>query len=202
MRTGLGLIAAGVCAMVLAAGCATQDRAVGAEDDRAAPTTAQGATEASFIEMFRLLCGQSYEGRAVFTVSDNEEMADKRMVMHIETCEQDLVRVPFHVNDDRSRTWILSVTDRGLLLKHDHRDPDGTPHDLTNYGGYARSGGTGFSQSFPADRETISMLPEGATNVWTMEFDTERQVFVYDLQRHGRPRFRAEFDLSRPLDTR
>jgi len=120
-------------------------------------------------------------------------------VMHVEICTEREIRVPFHVDEDRSRTWVLTRSDAGLLLKHDHRHEDGTPEELTMYGGWARDGGTSLRQSFPADEQTAKMLPAAATNVWTLELEPGRR-FVYDLTRHGQPRFRAEFDLSRPLE--
>lgn len=54
-------------------------------------------------------------------------------------------------------------------------------------------------QKFPADEETVGMIPEASTNVWTLHLDRERGVFIYDLQRHGQPRYRAEFNM-RPLE--
>ena len=60
-------------------------------------------------------------------------------------------------------------------------------------------GGTAFRQRFPADSQTAALIPAASTNVWTLEIDETQQRFIYDLQRDGRPRFRAEFDLRTPL---
>jgi hypothetical protein len=108
-------------------------------------------------------------------------------------------RIAFHVGEDASRTWIITRQPDGRLhLRHDHRDPDGTPHELTDYGGYGFVGKDYSSCSFAADEKTAAMLPEAATNVWTMTLDFEAEQFIYNLTRHGRPRFRAVFDLARP----
>jgi len=44
------------------------------------------------------------------------------------------------------------------------------------------------------------MLPEAATNVWTIEI-VPGELFAYGLRREGTDRrFRVEFDLTRPID--
>jgi hypothetical protein len=106
-------------------------------------------------------------------------------------------RIAFHVGEDASRTWVLTLHEDGRLhLRHDHRDPDGTPHELTDYGGYGYVGEDRRSCSFAADEKTIEMLPEAATNVWTMTIDFDNERFIYNLTRHNQPRFRAVFDLT------
>jgi hypothetical protein len=152
----------------------------------------------AFFHSLAELYGLSYPGHGVFSSTENDPMLGQPMLMEVAVCEGREIRVPFLVGEDRSRTWVLTLTDAGLLLKHDHRHDDGTPHELTNYGGLASAEGTALSQSFPADAETVGMLPEAATNVWTLSIDPERGIFVYHLERHGAPRFRAEFDMSTP----
>ncbi len=107
----------------------------------------------------------------------------------------DEIRIPFRVGEDKSRTWILSLDDRGLLFKHDHRHADGTPDKVTMYGGWAAPEGTAHRQQFPADSDTRKLIPEAATNVWVIEMDKEKQQLVYYLERHNEPRYRAVFKL-------
>jgi hypothetical protein len=106
------------------------------------------------------------------------------------------IRIPFHVGEDKSRTWILTLTDAGLLFKHDHRHADGTPDKITMYGGLAAPSGTQYTQSFPADAETAKLIPEAATNVWTLQINPEKQQFMYYLERHKEPRYKALFNLK------
>jgi hypothetical protein len=152
----------------------------------------------AFFDKLASLQGQSFPGRTLFMSEPDEAMLHSDLLMHVAKVEGDTMHVRFLVGDDTSRTWILTRTRDGLHLRHRHLYPDGTPHDLTNYGGWAASGNP-LSQSFPADDLTKELLPQASTNVWTMKFDTNRQVFIYDLQRHARPRYRAEFDLSSPM---
>lgn len=126
-------------------------------------------------------------------------MVGKRLVMHIRECGPSEIRIPFHVGDDRSRTWVLTRTPTGLRLKHDHRHEDGKPDSITMYGGDTRGEGESNRQAFPADDHTIALNPLYRTNVWTMVIDPAR--FTYDLVRVGTPRrFRVEFDLARPVE--
>ena len=150
----------------------------------------------TFFNQFSQYCGQSFTGKTVFPDDPGKDFAGKKLVMHIAKCSDTEIRVPFKVGDDTSRTWIISKTNKGLLLKHDHRHVDGTPDEITMYGGYADSQSTALTASFVADEATATMLPEAKTNVWTMSFDKEQKQFTYFLKRHNKPRYKAVFDLS------
>jgi hypothetical protein len=82
-----------------------------------------------------------------------------------------------------------------LLLKHDHRHANGTPDEVTMYGGWATEGDA-TRQRFAADEETAKLIPDAATNVWTIEIDTARQRLTYALERHSQPRYKAVFHLK------
>lgn len=156
-----------------------------------------------FFAQLYSLCGRAYEGRVVTTDAADSEMAGQRLVMHIRSCESDVIRIPFHVGADRSRTWIVTHTDSGLRLKHDHRHEDGSEDALTQYGGDTIAVGTANRQEFPADSFSRDLFVRqnravSATNVWAMEIHPGR-IFAYELRREGR-HFRVEFDLSRPVE--
>ena len=152
--------------------------------------------ESAFFQSLADRCGDTYYGESVYPDNPEHELYGASLKMTIESCTENQIRIPFQVNDDKSRTWILTLSDEGLLFKHDHRYEDGTPHDLTNYGGWATDGGSATRMSFPADAETAELLPEAVTNVWTMEFDLQKNQFTYFLQRHSQPRYKAEFSLN------
>jgi len=146
------------------------------------------------------LCGQAFDGEVLVAPEGDTTFADKQLVMHVRECDGDVIRVPFHVGENRSRTWVITRTDDGLRLKHDHRHEDGSEEDLTQYGGDTATPGTEHRQEFPADDYTAQMLPPAATNVWTIELVPD-ETFVYALRREGTDRrFRIAFDLTRPVD--
>lgn len=153
-------------------------------------------SEEAFFETMRTFCGEEFYGETTYIDDPDDEMADAELRIHLAECDENEIRIPFHVDDDASRTWILTMDDEGLLFKHDHRHEDGTPEDITNYGGYADHRGDAYHQYFPADEETAEMLPEAETNVWMIEVDLEEMKLIYDLQRHNEPRYRAEFVLQ------
>jgi hypothetical protein len=145
------------------------------------------------------LCGQAFEGSVQDPQPQDTAFAGRTLVMHVRECTQDEIRIPFHVDDDRSRTWVLTRTETGLRLKHDHRHADGSEDEVTQYGGDTSDSGTATQQSFPADQETATLLPAAATNVWTMELEPATR-FAYTLRREGTDRrFRVEFDLTRTV---
>src|SRR5690606_35617578 len=132
------------------------------------------------------------------------DFASQRLIMHVRDCSADEMRIPFNVGENRSRTWIISRTDTGLRLKHDHRHEDGSEDVLTMYGGDTISEGTAERQEFPADEHsrqlfTANNIPQSITNVWAVEVHPGR-IFAYELRRPNR-HLRVEFDLTRPVDT-
>lgn len=169
-----------------------------------AAACAKGPAPAPQDEFFAALaghCGKAYEGRLVTTDPLDADMAGARLVMHVRECGARELKIPFHVGEDRSRTWILTRTAEGLRLKHDHRHEDGTPDALTLYGGDAADEGTRARQEFPADAYSKDLfLREGRAvsvdNVWILE--ATDAVFAYELARPNR-RFRVEFDLTSPV---
>lgn len=166
-----------------------------------APRPAPAAPADAFLARLTTLCGKAFAGRVVTTDPADTAFAGKMLVMHVAACAPGRVRVPFHVGEDRSRTWVLTRTATGLRLKHDHRHADGSSDTLTMYGGDTIAPGTAMRQEFPVDAESITLFrAQGAersfTNIWAMEVDEAR--FAYELRRPGR-HFRVEFDLTRPL---
>jgi hypothetical protein len=167
----------------------------------ATPRAAQ-SPRAEFFGRLAALCGKAFEGRiASPPVAADAAFAGKRLVMHVRGCSSDEIRIPFHVGEDRSRTWVVTRTGAGLRLKHDHRHADGSEDDLTQYGGDSGGEGTAGRQAFPADAFSKAMfvrekIPASTANVWGVEADG--RTFAYELRRPGRF-FRVEFDLTRPV---
>ena len=146
------------------------------------------------------LCDKAFPGAVVEAPAGDSTFANKSLTMHVRECSDSVVRVPFHVGDDRSRTWVITRTAHGIRLKHDHRHVDGQPDSVTQYGGDSRAPVMSGRVEFPADSQTKALIPAAATNVWTVEIDTTQSRFAYALRREGTTRrFRVEFDLSRPV---
>ena len=153
-------------------------------------------------------CGQAYAGRVVADVpvaSGPDPFAGKALVAHVRGCEapEREIRIPFHVGEDRSRTWVLNRTAAGLRLKHDHRHRDGAPDAVTMYGGDSVEAGSARRQAFPVDAESVAMfrregLAASVANTWAVEIEPRRRL-VYELSRPGGRLFRVEFDLTAPV---
>lgn len=168
---------------------------------------ASSAPVDEFLARIARHCGQAFEGRVVVDEppSPADTFSGKRLVMHVRECAAGELKVPFHVGEDRSRTWVLTRTAEGLRLKHDHRHEDGTPDATTMYGGDTAAPGTASRQEFPVDAESIATferegLKASVTNVWAMEIEPDVR-FLYELSRPGGRLFRVEFDLSKPVSS-
>lgn len=190
-----------VTAVWLLAGCASSP---------GVPLSGSAATEPvdRFMAAIAGYCGQAFAGRIVANVpkpTAPDAFEGKPLVMHVRGCDepQKQLRIPFHVGDDRSRTWVLTRTPQGLQLKHDHRHQDGSPDATTMYGGDTVDAGTAGRQAFPVDAESIALfqregLAASVTNTWAMEI-VPGQRFVYELSRPNGRLFRVEFDLTQPV---
>lgn len=189
-----------VVASVLA-GCAaaSSDDATSREGDTTVPAALTAASEQdAFWASLEGLCGNAYAGRLVQGGASDSTFRTAQLVMHVRECSADTIRIPFHVDGDRSRTWVVTRTGHGLRLKHDHRHEDGTEDAVTQYGGDSR-GGTSEWQEFAADAHTAQLIPAASTNVWTIEV-VPGERFAYALRREGTDRrFRVEFDLAEPV---
>lgn len=184
-------------------------------DAAAAAAAVDAATERvpadEFLAAIARHCGEAFAGRII--ANEPAPAADappdpfegKELVMHVRDCSnrKEELRIPFHVGDDHSRTWILTRTETGLRLKHDHRMPDGSDDPVTMYGGESQNAGTAQRQEFPVDAESIEMferedLNASVTNTWAMEIEPG-QRFVYELARPGGRKFQVEFDLTKTV---
>lgn len=156
----------------------------------------------AFFERLSTLCGRAFAGRVVTTDSADASFANSTLVMHVRECSENEIRIPFHVGENRSRTWVLTRTEAGIRLKHDHRHEDGSEDTLTQYGGDTVNAGTAARQEFPADEFSKRLfrdnnIPVSVDNVWAMEVQPGA-MFAYELRRPNR-HFRVEFDLSTPI---
>ncbi|MEQ1497276.1 MAG: hypothetical protein ABL914_01330 [Novosphingobium sp.] len=191
-------IAAAACAL---AGCIS------------APDAAQTPQQA-FMARLGALCGKAFAGRVVASepAGADADMAAKALVMHVRSCSKDRIEIPFHVGDDRSRTWVITRTAAGLRLQHDHRYQDGTSDAVTMYGGNSADAGSAGRQAFPVDAESVASfrangLDRSITNTWVIEVDdpaASQARLSYELVRPAGPnarRFRVEFDLTETVPT-
>jgi hypothetical protein len=162
-----------------------------------------GSPQDAFFQHLSSLCGRSFEGRITSpAVEADASFAGRRLMMQVRDCSPNEIRIPFHVGDNRSRTWVITRTATGLRLKHDHRHEDGTEDRLTQYGGDTVAPGTARRQEFPEDEYSRAMfvrenIPQSVTNVWALEVEPG-EMFAYELRRPSRF-FRVEFDLTRPV---
>ncbi|MFC3648878.1 hypothetical protein [Planctobacterium marinum] len=158
------------------------------------------AQHQAFWQKVSALCGQAYEGKIVKD-TDGDTFVGKKLIMHVRKCSGREIQIPFHIGEDASRTWILTNTGAGIMLKHDHRNPDGSYHPTTMYGGHTVAAGWPQMQSFPADPYSQQLfmtqgLPGSVDNVWQMLIYPT--VFSYRLVRAARE-FQVDFDLSQPV---
>ncbi len=146
-------------------------------------------------------CGKAYEGEIISGGAAGDAFTGKKLVMHVRACDENVIRIPFFVGDDKSRTWVLTLgEDNLILLKHDHRLEDGSEDEVTQYGGRSPNTGLADIQVFPADQETANLISYASNNMWWITVDANS--FTYNLRRIGSDRlFSVKFDLTKEVET-
>ncbi len=152
----------------------------------------------NFWNSLQTLCGNAYEGTLVLP-KEEDSFSGKTLIMHVRSCTDTVIKIPFFVGDDKSRTWVLTKNTDRITLKHDHRHEDGSPDTITMYGGTTTNSGQDTIQVFPADPETQNMIPAASGNIWWITLD--KTHFTYNLRRLGTERvFKVVFDLSKTTE--
>jgi hypothetical protein len=144
-------------------------------------------------------CGKTFEGTVTSGATANDGFSGKRLAMHVLSCSESQLLIPFNVGENRSRTWILTKVKDRIELKHDHRHEDGTSDAVTMYGGTTTNSGLPGIAVFPADQLTATTIPAAATNVWWITINNT--TFTYNLRRIGSDRlFTVTFDITKPIE--
>ncbi len=161
------------------------------------PTYAQEKSAAKqFWQLLQQHGEKAYQGKVVAGMTD--AFKDGPLVMHVKVYNDSLMKIPFYVGTDKSRTWVLSLKNDRILLKHDHRNPDGIEDKVTQYGGQTSHSGTSNMQIFPADQHTLDLLPAASETIWWITI--HKDFFTYILSKIGSDRlFTVKFDLSKDL---
>lgn len=154
--------------------------------------------QSAFLANLKTLCGNTYSGVVVHPETPPRGFTDP-LLAHFTVCDDHVVHIPFHVGENTSRTWMLTISEDGLLFKHDHRHPDGTPENMTEYGGWANDEGTPLMQRFPADEYTISLRESLKSHIWVIELSDDLSTYSYSLYLYENLYFRADFDLTNPV---
>jgi hypothetical protein len=147
-------------------------------------------------------CGNAYGGGLTLEPPGDDMLTGtEELVVHFRACDAETLRVPFHIELedegrwDRSRTWVFTRAGEGLELRHDHREPDGTPSTNTMYGGFSETPGTATRQDFlSAARSEESGYARG----WRVEI-VPGERYTYGTTRRGEWSWRIDFDLARPI---
>ena len=191
-----------ISATLLAFSTLSNATATAAENTPAAePSSDQTQAQTAFMQAFEPFCGHAYAARIIEDSAPSPDW-DHPLVVHIRDCEDSVVRMPLHVGDDRSRTWVLTLHPDFIDFQHYHLQQDGSPDDVSPYGGKTLDTGTATRQSFPVDEASKALfiangLDVSVANTWTIEFP-DGQTMRYQLSRPGRL-FEVEVDLSQAI---
>lgn len=144
-----------------------------------------------FWQHLQALCESAAEGE-LLQAPDEQILPGQRLVVHFWECGDEEIRFPLHVDENRSRTWVLIHRGDHLELRHDHRNPDGTEESNTWYGATTLEPGSENRQEFVTRRGEVS-------GGWAIEIEPGVH-FTYGTIRNGEWRHHLEFDLTTPVE--
>ncbi len=137
------------------------------------------------------MCQMAAEGE-LLQAPDDQVDPNARLVVHFWECGDDEIRAPFHVGENRSRTWVFIRHEGALELRHDHRHPDGTEEGNSWYGALTLTEGTETTQEFVSRRGEMTVG-------WRVEI-VPGERYTYGTIRNGEWRHHLVFDLTRPVE--
>src|SRR5690606_20268868 len=56
-------------------------------------------------------CGKAYEGEIIAGAVADDGFTGEKLVMHVRSCTDNIIRIPFFVGDDKYRTWDLILNE-------------------------------------------------------------------------------------------
>ena len=174
------------------------------EEAPAGDAPAEASPASAFLENLALHCGNAFRGGLTLEPPGDDMLTGtEELIVHFRECGPDTLRIPFHIEMeetqswDRSRTWILTLAPEDRLeLRHDHREPDGSPSERTMYGGFTETPGTAERQDFVSVERTEE---SGYARGWRIEI-VPGVRYTYGTTRRGEWSWRVDFDLSHPVE--
>ncbi|MFN3555170.1 MAG: hypothetical protein ACK4VN_04315 [Bacteroidales bacterium] len=132
----------------------------------------------AFMEKLRSLCGMELQGE-IFADDYQPAYVGLPMSFTFNSCTEKEVRIVTLLPSQEQFTIILTLIDEDLLLKHDVRDADLSPREITMYGGFAHDGGTSVIQIFPVHNFGGDMWPGYEDYSWEICMPEGEGKFEY-----------------------
>ncbi len=162
------------------------------------PGDVGGVPDGAFWKTLQPACGKLLPGDMLSRRSADRDWRRAGVSLDVVECSREGVRMVLAVGDDRSRSWILTPQDGGILFRIDRAE--GTGPGVTGYGGLSTEGADAMRQIFPTDDVTKEIFTErnlvlALDNVWSLTLDPESGHLTYEVERTSGGR-KMRFDLN------
>ncbi len=132
------------------------------------------STKVVFLENLKKLCGERIQGE-IFIFPNTEP---QELHFSFEKCVENEIRMTAQMPNDNLYTIVLTLIGDDLLLKHDVRNKDQSPAEITMFGGFAQAGNT-KNQLFPVHNFGGDMWPGYEGYSWEICLNKQDQTFEY-----------------------
>ncbi|CAN5828086.1 hypothetical protein BH23GEM6_BH23GEM6_22050 [soil metagenome] len=187
-KISVRLLIASLCGiLMLVSGCGTSRALQGAV----------ASPQRAFFDQLAARCGDQYPGRAIIAPETDDTFRPAYLGMRIDSCTDEQIRIAFLVDEDESRTWVLTMEAGDLVFTHEHLLNGDTLSSNSGWGGRAAAGsGTATFQHFPDHRWQAETVSVESRSHWRMRMDADHGQFVYYLDRGITPAYRLVFHLG------
>jgi hypothetical protein len=103
-------------ALLAASGCAAMIVLAGVQAT-ASVQHGESNPQRDFFDSMAARCGDEYPGRAIIAPASDDTFRPAFLGMRIDSCTADQIRIAFLVDDDESRTWVLTMEGGELQLR-------------------------------------------------------------------------------------
>ena len=70
------------------------------------PAMAVTSEQSAFFDNLAAHCGKAFQGTVTAGNTADSAFSGKKLIMHVRECSDTVLKVPFHVGEDHSRTWV------------------------------------------------------------------------------------------------
>lgn len=153
-------------------------------EGRTEPEIKSTSPDAYFEELKSIICDN------VIVIAENEFFSDvlysKISELLLVECQDDEIRMIFKLEDEGRMTLSVSLFQSELLLKHDVRDKNLAPADVTMFGGFLSEISENNTATFESHKFGMQTMWPGYEDVsWELHLSKDSEYIIYRQKKNN-----------------